>query len=353
MNPLSSHYGGAKVTHDFSEIFTQKLSYGYLDQDLMGETYTILNDTIEAGTKSIFKYMKHMELVAGYDYLYQRGRAAVYDKDTTTHSFYAEHLASLDPFFVTLGIRNDDHSEFGDETTYRASLSYELNQYTLLHTSYGTGFKAPTLNDLFWPFQDFGIFGSYQGNPNLKPETSKGWDFGIRNNFMDGAIKTDVTYFYNEIDVLIIYATGFPGPFDGSLINVDEAKTQGVEVSADFMIYDKLAVGLAYTYTDTEDLSDSSRLPRRPLHTIAGNVHYYANDKLDFGFDLSSQNGRTNTSDELMEGFTRIDFVLNYAPEDDLLFFIKVHNMFDEAYEEVDNFGSSGSHSSAGVKFIF
>ena len=51
---------------------------------------------------------------------------------------------------------------------------------TRLTASYGTAFKAPTFNNLFWPFEDYGIYGSYAGNPNLRPEQSKSSEVGFQ-----------------------------------------------------------------------------------------------------------------------------------------------------------------------------
>ena len=91
---------------------------------------------------------------------------------------------------MTGGIRQDSYNVFGDATTYRVSAGYLLKETgTKFRGSYATGFKAPTLNDLF--FQGF-------GNPNLKPEKSQSMDVGIDQSFFQDRLQLNAGYFWNR-----------------------------------------------------------------------------------------------------------------------------------------------------------
>ena len=115
-------------------------------------------------------------LTVGYTYQDQDGSSlGSFDESTDLSSFYIQNQWSKDDkLSVVLGLRSDDHSTFGSETTYRGSVSYLFESATRVHASVGTGFKAPSYFDLFFPFF---------GNPNLQAETSTGWTSASRSAY--------------------------------------------------------------------------------------------------------------------------------------------------------------------------
>jgi len=118
-----------------------------------------------------------------------------------TLGFVTEYDVTVDDR-LSLGAsaRIDDYNLFRGDATYRATASYLFDTGTHVHAAYGTGVKTPTSGDLFG-FSD----GRYQGNPNLVPEKSKGWEAGVEQSFLDKKAKIGATYFHsrllNEIDV--------------------------------------------------------------------------------------------------------------------------------------------------------
>src|SRR5208282_2321652 len=113
---------------------------------------------------------------------------------------------------------------FGDHTTFRVAPVYLVPVTdTKLKASYGTGFKAPSLEDLYVNF-----LPSFLANPNLKPEESSGWDAGFEQPIANDRFRFGSTYFRNDIRNLI---TTVPTPtlFVDTLANVDVASTFGAE----------------------------------------------------------------------------------------------------------------------------
>ncbi|HLZ08124.1 MAG TPA: TonB-dependent receptor, partial [Chloroflexota bacterium] len=103
-------------------------------------------------------------------------------------------------FFLTANIREDDNDTFGEHMTYRIAPAVIIPfTDTKIKASYGTGFKAPTLSQLFQNFPDFGFFA----NPNLKPEQSRGADIGFEQPLFNDRIRFGSTYFKNNITDLI------------------------------------------------------------------------------------------------------------------------------------------------------
>ena len=105
---------------------------------------------------------------------------------TTINSGYAELQSTLgDRLFNSASVRYDSNDRFGSDVTYREAPAFVIaDTGTRLKGSVGSGFKAPTLSQMFENYPSFGFYG----NPNLKPETSTGYDLGFEQSFADGAI---------------------------------------------------------------------------------------------------------------------------------------------------------------------
>ena len=127
----------------------------------------------------------------GLEYRREEGESkGVFRAATETRSvFFEQQLRFFDRLFVTGGFRVEDNSVFGTTTTERGSVAFLIKETgTRLHGSAGTGFRAPTFNDLFFP-----AFG----NPDLEPEQSLSYDFGVDQKLWNNRIRLGLTYFQN------------------------------------------------------------------------------------------------------------------------------------------------------------
>src|SRR5713226_2552881 len=143
-----------------------------------------------------FQVGKPLLMTAGYQF--REGVADSPDFSATSrskvissHAGFAEAQVNVfDRILFTGGVRQDSYNVFGDATTYRITGGYQLKETgTKFRGSYATGFRAPTINDLFFP----GF-----SNPNLKPEKSKSMDLGVDQQFLDNRLKLSVGYFWNR-----------------------------------------------------------------------------------------------------------------------------------------------------------
>ncbi|NNL86920.1 MAG: TonB-dependent receptor, partial [Myxococcales bacterium] len=127
-----------------------------------------------------------------------------------SNSWIGEYrIGFRDALFVSGSLRRDDNDRFDDATSYRATLSYTAPwKYTRFHASYGEGVQNPGMFELFGFFSDF-----FKGNPNLKPETSEGWEIGLEQELFAGAATFGLTYFEadleDEIDGFVFDPTSF------------------------------------------------------------------------------------------------------------------------------------------------
>jgi vitamin B12 transporter len=164
---------------------------------------------------------------------------------------------------LTADLRHQSARYGGDATTWRTGAVLAVPEaWSRLKLAYGTGFKAPSLFDLFG-IDNFG----YVGNPNLRPERSQGWEAGIAVDIPGGGRRDvatlEVTYFDNRIRDLI--TTVFNPTFTAATTqNVSRARSHGVEASLTLRPAPWAEAVLTYTYTEARDLRTQARLLRRP-----------------------------------------------------------------------------------------
>jgi len=272
------------------------------------------------------------------------------EKTARTTGYYLQDQVKLrDSWFTTLGVRLDDHSRFGSETTYRIASAYLVRQTgTKFKGTYGTGFKAPSLYQLY----------SQYGNQNLDPEESTGWDIGVEQSLFDKKLILGVTYFSNEFDELIEFVGYESGT--SKYINVAEAEAKGVEVFASVRPIGDLIFRASYTYTDTEDKETGKDLLRRAQNKFGLDVNYQFMDKGNVNLSLVYV-GKRDDNDYSTWPATRVeldDYVLaNLAASYDITrniqVFGRVENFLDEDYEEVKGFGTPELSAFAGCKLLF
>ena len=187
-------------------------------------------------------------------------RVALSKKVDVGSVFVQDELRLFDRVVLSGGRRDEDNNAFGSATTYRAGVAVLFRETsTKFRGTWGEGFRAPTLDDLFFP----GF-----ANPDLKPERSESWDAGIDQKLWRDRIRLGVTYFENTFRNLIQFQptpTGCPpgSPF-GCPANVARAWTQGVEVAGAADVLDNLLFVVTYTHTDTKDLTARHELHRVP-----------------------------------------------------------------------------------------
>ena len=272
------------------------------------------------------------------------------EKTARTTGYYLQDQVKLrDSWFTTLGVRLDDHSRFGSETTYRIASAYLVRQTgTKFKGTYGTGFKAPSLYQLY----------SQYGNQNLDPEESTGWDIGVEQSLFDKKLILGVTYFSNEFDELIEFVGYESGT--SKYINVAEAEAKGVEIFASVRPIGDLIFRASYTYTDTEDKETGKDLLRRAQNKFGLDVNYQFMDKGNVNLSLVYV-GKRDDNDYSTWPATRVeldDYVLaNLAASYDITrniqVFGRVENFLDEDYEEVKGFGTPELSAFAGCKLLF
>ncbi|MGE0212883.1 MAG: TonB-dependent receptor [Parvibaculaceae bacterium] len=301
-------------------------------------------------------------LTTGFEFEQEsfRQRPPVFDptqldeKTRVLYGYVGEYKAEfLERFFLTGAARYDDNDCFRDAFTWSVSGAWLLpSAGTRLHSSVGTGVTNPTF------FEQFGFIPAFfQGNPNLKPERSFGWDVGVEQKFFDGLLVGDVTYFNQDLEdeIQSIFAGGFTTP-----INLDgTSKRQGVEVSLTAYPLEGLTLYASYTYTDAKEPSGLIEV-RRPKHAASvyagytfldGRANVFAdlvyNGRMD---DLEFVNATPRTRVTLDE-FVLLNVGGSYKLTEQAKLYARVENLLDQRYQEVFSYNAQGITGFLGARF--
>jgi len=265
---------------------------------------------------------------------------------------FAELQSEIVPgLFNAASIRHDDNDRFGGKTTWRIAPAYLIpNLGTKLKASYGTGFKAPSLTQLFVSFPAFNFFA----NPDLQPEESEGYDFGFEQPLMGERLRFGATYFHNDIKNLINANATFT-----SLENVGQATTQGVETFISVAVTDRFKVRGDYTYTDAVDDTTGLELLRRPKHKASVTASWLPTDRLSFSATAlyvgSQVDGNRSFSIQRLEAdpYFVVNLAANYDAGKGVMLFVRIDNVFDERYENPTGFQRPGFGVFGGASFTW
>jgi vitamin B12 transporter len=265
---------------------------------------------------------------------------------------FAELQAEILPeLFAAASVRHDDNERFGGKTTWRIAPAYLVPKIgTKLKASYGTGFKAPSLTQLFVDFPAFNFFA----NPNLQPEESEGYDFGFEQPLWENRVRFGATYFHNEITNLIL-----PNATFTSLENIGRATTEGAEVFASLSITDRFNLRVDYTYTDATDDDTGLELLRRPKHRASLSATWRPLDHLSISTTMiyvgTQVDGNRSFSIPRLntDPYVVVNLAVEYEVRKDVSLFARADNLFDERYQDPTGFQRPGFGLVAGVRVAF
>lgn len=271
-------------------------------------------------------------LTLGIDYQRDQIDSSL-DYERTSRSntgVFAQYLAELVGHRLQLSARHDDNQQFGGETTGSAAWGYTLGSGLRLTASYGTAFKAPTFNDLYYPFF---------GNPELDPETSRSAEIGVAGETW--GTHWSLNLYQTEIDDLIA--------FDAKVLrpeNIDSARIRGLEaVAATELAGWQINANL--TLLDPENRTSGpnqgNRLPRRPEHSLSLDLDR-AFGAIRAGASLSAY-GRAYddlANRERLDGYVLVDLRAEYAFSRSLRLQGRIENLLDEDYETAAFYNQPG-----------
>jgi len=306
-----------------------------------------------------FPFKDHV-ITAGYEFQREQGHSTYHsesmwgpfesifpEEKAVLQSFYVQdQFQAGDIFFLTGGLRADHHDQFGNDVNYRIAPVILLpSSETRFHASFGTGFKAPSLYQLYAPATDWGNVG----NPELEPEHSWTVDGGVDQFLLNKTVWLSLTGFYNRFENLIVFVDGYE--------NLDNANSSGLELQGRWAPNHYFDTFWSYTLTHSEDRGTGEELLRRAKHVVTGNLEItprpwvsiigqflYRGARYDIDF-LTWPASRVK-----MDGITHINVLLTFKVTDHVDLYGKFYNLLNDKTEEIYGYGVPGFAAYGGIR---
>jgi len=310
--------------------------------------YDYDGETREIGWQGSYNFKDINTFYLGSSYFQEfiGSKSSALDTDAYIYSLWAQDQLFLgENLDVICGLRYDNHEKFGDSVTFRIAPSYKVTPtMTILKASYGTGFRAPSLFELY----------SDYGNEELQEETSQGWDAGFEQPLMENRLKFGASYFDMKYEDRIDYdfAISKYNQLEG------DTKTKGFEAFIQWMPVSELDFTLNYTYTDTED-HEGKPLVRRPENKLFFNTRFRFVEKAVINLDVIWADERNTVSQATdadgnrvgtLDAYTSVNLSASYDITEWLQIYGRANNLFDEFYEEAWSYATPGLSGYLGLR---
>jgi vitamin B12 transporter len=348
-------FGRVALIHKGSE-FANTLSYNanQADRNYFTEgvnDYSYQSEFQEVGYLGNWHRSDELALVYGAELQRDSTDSGTSDESRDEEGYFLEYRGGFaDSVYVSAGARYTDNEDFGTKTTYRTGAVYLLTAGDgefKFKTTYGTGFRAPSLDELAFNAGPF-AFPPAQGT-ELSEEESEGYDTGV-GYFATSGWYLDVVYFDQKIDNEIYFdLINFSGYLQGD----GESSSTGVEVTAEVPLSEIIALTGNYTYTDAQDFDGEQRL-RTPKNM--GNIGLLItpwDDRLEINLNLRVARDSADEFTGSPDDYEVLDVSASYQIMDALQVYGRVENATDEDYQEVPPYRTSGAAAYAGARYTF
>lgn len=331
----------------------------FLGQTLYASIFK--GDSKQIDYQGSLQLLEHNTLTYGYDYKqddYNANQLTVGDPfgfdgfivtppdGLWNHGVYLQdQFVLFEELHSVASVRWDDYEQAGDATTYRIASVYNAPTNTAIHGSYGTAFVAPTVFELYDP-----TFG----NSNLKPEKTKGWEYGVRQSLFEQKVVVDCTYFRNDFTDLISFINVVP--FNS--VNIGRARSSGIELTGTFQPTQTTWISANFTHNDTHDVTNDQDLPRVPRDKATLTVKQSVFDKranvyvqalwIGHRYDFSSA-----VLPPGLAPFAVINVAGSFDVTQNVRLIGRIDNLTDTEYEQVLTFTAQPFAAYGGVEVKF
>jgi vitamin B12 transporter len=322
-------------TRDKGANYTSALASGYTRIDTKQSFITWQND-VQIGADVLQLLYEHRK-----EEVDTNGAAAM-NRDRNTNSFAASYNARRGAHLLSASARRDN-SVYGDKNTGSIGYGYNVSQSLRATASYGTSFRAPTYNELYYP--------AY-GNPANKPEQGHNAEVGLR--YDDGVNAISASYYRNRLTDMLVntnpcpFGAGYP---TGCAYNVNHATLEGLTLSASTQVAG-INLGANADLQDPKDDTTGKRLIRRAKR--------HANLTADYGIgalkagvevELAGERFENAANTVRLGGYGLVNLYATYAFNRDWSALVRWNNATDKQYDLARNYATPGSKVFAGIRY--
>lgn len=305
---------------DASDNYLDGIDAGYFDTDR--DSATVQGD---------FSLTRDQVLSVGLDWLRDRVDSNTdYDeKSRDNRAAFVQYRGRFGRQSFEASLRRDDNEQFDGHTTGSVAWGLGLGEAWRLTAGYATAFKAPTFNELYFPFF---------GNPDLHPEESKTWELGLA--YDGGRLDWRIDAFSTHVDDLIAY--------DASIFlpnNIDRARLRGAELGLDTELFG-WTLDASASFLDSENrrgFFTGNELPRRAGRSARIDLDRAFGD-LRLGLTGVAAGSRYDdlANSVRVGGYASFDLRAEYAFHPDWTVQARIANLFDRDYQTVAWYNQPG-----------
>lgn len=338
------NYANGNVNINYGYDHVQSNYNGFLYQGKFHHTEAYLNHHF--GTI--------LNLLAGLSY--ETFQLPQPDTVNTLFSSYASLIFHTGDLHIEVGSRYNKHNRYGDNFTYSFNPSYLINGHIKLFVDLSSGFRVPSIGELFGPF------GS---NPNLKPEESHTMEGGVQSWMAHNLVSARISYFNRDIKNIITYI------FPNGYVNRDQQKDHGLEAEINYTPDHKWNLKASYAFVDgqltqkigTKDTSFYN-LVRRPKHSLNLYAGVQLTDKFFVSTSAQWYSNRIDNfynpanfyslEEKTLKAYGLWNVYTEFKAHTSCRLFIDARNILNNTdYAEVYGYSVQGLNITGGVRFNF
>lgn len=263
----------------------------------------------------------------------------------TTNSFAASYVLKQDAHLASASIRNDRSSQYGSNTTGSVAYGYRFTDALRVNASYGTSFRAPTYNELYYP--GYGVASN-------KPEKAKNAEIGIY--FEQGDTQLSAVYYQNKATELLVSAGSGDCPAGytfGCAKNVNKATLSGLTMGGTTRFAD-LTLRASIDIQDPKDDTTNKRLARRSKqHGTLAAEYSFANAKVGVETIYSGDRYDDAANNRLLSSYNLLNLYATYEVAKNTTVLARWNNALNKDYELAKNYATAGSNVFVGVNYGF
>jgi vitamin B12 transporter len=260
------------------------------------------------------------------------------------NSIIAGWKGNIDAHRLQFDLRRDDNSLYGEKTTGFAAYGYQFTPTWRANVSYGTAFRAPTFNDLYYPLDSYLMVG----NPDIKPETSKNKEIAL--HYEAGLHHASVTAYQNDVKDMISWVYD-PGTYLTQPQNIDKARLRGLTLAYDGRLW-ALDVKASADFQDPRDRKRDKLLQyrsRRHGSLAIGQRHGPFDWNLEWQVHGKRYRDANNTLE--MGGYALVNLQASYRFAPDWSVFARANNLLDKKYTLNYGYNTDGANFFVGVRY--
>lgn len=240
---------------------------------------------------------------------------------------------------VQASLRHDDYSDFGGHTTGTAAYAHALGAAWRASASYGTSFKAPTFNDMYWPVTPW-----YQGNPDLQPERGRNLELALR--YQERADSLGLIAYRNRVEDLIVYDW-----LTATMQNVDRATLEGITLDGATEAAGMRVRASVDWQQPTDDDTGKVLTYRARRHGTLDLSKAIGRWELGTTLVASSSRYVDAANTRHLPGYARLDVRAHYRIAREWRALLRVNNVLDSDYQLVAGYNTPGVNGMLSLEY--